>query len=975
MSYLMIEMLFSVVMGWQSASAQPKAQVVTPPARVTGAVVNPVQFLHVASVQMRSSRSLAVNLARVKKYLQQCAAAGVQVAVFPECSLTGYFEDEFMRRITTEQIADALRQIGDACQKNGIYAVIGTPYWEGDKLYNSAVVLSPAGQVLERYHKIQLAERWPTGGDHLSVFKVDGVACSIMICHDERYPELVRLPVLAGARVIFYLSHESGLRAENKISPYRAQIQARAVENTVYVVHANAPANPDASGSHGQSRIIAPDGNLIREGSTFGEEVLTARLDLTKATAENAKGSIERGLFRDLYSDGVKQVRMLETSAPHTAEPGLAALLGRRIISPQLTQMELRNFAEARTPRVPQVRNKADWDKHAQHLRDALLDQVVFRGQAKAWRDAALKVEWLETIPGGPGYRIKKLRYEALPGVWIPALLYEPDKLDGKLPVVLNVNGHDPKGKAADYKQLRCINLAKRGMLALNLEWLGMGQLRTGNWEHYRMNQIDLCGSSGLAAFYLGMKRGLDVLLALGHADPERVAVTGLSGGGWQTIWLSALDTRVKLANPVAGFASFRTEAWAMNLGDSEQSPCDLATLADYTHLTALLAPRPTLLTYNARDDCCFVAAHALPPLLDAAAPFFRLYGKEAFLRTHVNHDPGTHNYERENREAFYRMVGDHFYAGAREFIAKEIPSSGEVKNPEELFVKLPADNDDFHTLAVALSRHLPRQPALPGAMAEARQWQQTQRSRLREIVRAKSYQVSALKAGSEVTGEVRATYWWLRMENAWTVPAVELVRGGRATAAKGTTILVADEGRRAATAAAERLLAAGQRVLAIDPYHFGESKLEAQAAPFALLVAAVGDRPLGIQASQVVACARRSLAEHPGNPPSIVALGPRASTVALVAAALEDKAISQLELHDCLGSLKEVIEQNRGADEMPEMFCFGLLEAFDIKHLAALAAPRPVVFMNASSRVQAEMKGLNAWYAALGRTFEPVRN
>ena len=42
----------------------------------------------------------------------------------------------------------------------------------------------------------------------------------------------------------------------------------------------------------------------------------------------------------------------------------------------------------------------------------------------------------LETIDGGPGYRIKKLRYEALPGLWVPALLYEPTQLDGKVPVV-----------------------------------------------------------------------------------------------------------------------------------------------------------------------------------------------------------------------------------------------------------------------------------------------------------------------------------------------------------------------------------------------------------------------------------------------------------------------------------------------------------------------------------------------------------
>jgi len=52
----------------------------------------------------------------------------------------------------------------------------------------------------------------------------------------------------------------------------------------------------------------------------------------------------------------------------------------------------------------------------------------------------------------------------------VPALLYEPTNLSGRVPVVLNVNGHDGSGKVAAYKQARCINQAKRGMLALNDE-------------------------------------------------------------------------------------------------------------------------------------------------------------------------------------------------------------------------------------------------------------------------------------------------------------------------------------------------------------------------------------------------------------------------------------------------------------------------------------------------------------------------
>jgi predicted amidohydrolase len=216
--------------------------------------------LRVAAVQMRSSRDLDKNLDQIRGHLRCLAEAGVQVAVFPECALTGYFED-VVTTLSTERPAEAERRVAGACRETGIYAVVGTPHRDGDKLYNSAVVINPSGKVIERYHKIQLAEPWPSSGDHLSVFRADGVPCSVIICHDERYPELVRLPVLAGARVIFYLSHESGIRQEQKLGPYRAQIQARAVENTVYVVQANAPANDDLSGSHGQSRVVAPDGN------------------------------------------------------------------------------------------------------------------------------------------------------------------------------------------------------------------------------------------------------------------------------------------------------------------------------------------------------------------------------------------------------------------------------------------------------------------------------------------------------------------------------------------------------------------------------------------------------------------------------------------------------------------------------------------------------------------------------------------
>ncbi len=659
-----------------------------------------------------------------------------------------------------------------------------------------------------------------------------------------------------------------------------------------------------------------------------------------------------------------------------TAIPAMAAeksaveeALARDVIGPRQALLDLQDHLEPRIPRVPAAATAEEWERHARRIRTDVLEKVVFRGAAKAWRDAKVGVKWFDAIPGGPGYRIRKLRYEALPGLWIPALLYEPDKRPEKTPVALAVNGHDANGKAAPYKQIRCINLAKRGMLVLNVEWLGMGQLRAPGYTHYRMNQLDLCGTSGLSPFYLAMSRALDVLLALPGADRERVCVSGLSGGGWQTIFISSLDPRVTLANPVAGYSSFqvRVRDHYKDLGDSEQTPCDLATVADYKHLTALRAPRPTLLTYNAKDDCCFEAGYALPPLLDAARPVFRLYGKEKALRSHVNHDPGTHNYEKDNRQAFYRMLGDFFFAKDPKYSAEEIPSDKEVKTKEELEVELPAPNADFNTLARALAKDLPRSSALPTDREGALRWQTALRERVRQVVKAKDFPAEATRVGGTEKDGLKATFWKLRLGGAWTVPVVELVRGEP----KATAILLNDAGRKADPVNAERLLAAGNRVLAVDLFYFGEAKLPVKDFLFALLLSAVGDRPLGVQASQLAAVAR--WAKGKGGPVTVVAVGPRLSTVALVAGALEEKAVGGLELQGAIGSLKEVIEQNRSVDQMPEMFCFGLLEAADVKQLAALVAPRPLRLPGASARAKKELGDLKAWYATLGREFNPV--
>jgi hypothetical protein len=110
--------------------------------------------------------------------------------------------------------------------------------------------------------------------------------------------------------------------------------------------------------------------------------------------------------------------------------------------------------------------------------------------------------------------------------------------------------------------------------------------------------------------------------------------------------------------------------------------------------------------------------------------------------------------------------------------------------------------------------------------------------------------------------------------------------------------------------------------------------------------VSAVGDRPLGLQASQVAAVTRWLRNRFPSESVSLCAFGPRSSTVVLVAAGLEEKSVSRLELHDAFPSLKAVIEQNYSFEQMPEMFCFGLLKSFDMEQLKPLAATELVAQM-----------------------------
>jgi hypothetical protein len=451
--------------------------------------------------------------------------------------------------------------------------------------------------------------------------------------------------------------------------------------------------------------------------------------------------------------------------------------------------------------------------------------------------------------------------------------------------------------------------------LAFNYEWYQKGQMNASGYSHARINQLDLVGTSGVATHFLAQQHLLDVALKHPNADPARVAVTGLSGGGWQTIMLSSLDPRVKLAMPVAGYSSFvtRTQFPAADLGDSEQTPVDLGKYADYTHLTAMLAPRPAMLTHNAFDNCCFRADYAIGPLLVAAQPVYTLFNQPGHLRYHPNFDQG-HNYGLDNRQTFYRFLGEFFFPNGG-LTDEEAPA--DLRKPEDLRMPLPEPNEDFHTLAVKLADSLPR-PDSENATA--------MRKKLRDVTRWTDYHVTALPG------------WKLSMNGNWTVPAQEFAPDNP----EGTTLVLGDQGKAKLAAEIRQLMDKRQRVIAIGPLYFGECRIETRNYLYMLLISSLGERPLGVQAGQVAAVARWVRQKY-GAPAAVESFGPRTSLIALVAAGVETGAIRELKMHQPLSSVKEPIDKDMEITAAPELFCFGLAEHFDMQRLKALVAPRAV--------------------------------
>ena len=284
-------------------------------------------IFHVATANVAIGRNIPYIVEHIETLLNSVSnneKSPVDILVLPEMCIPGYSEKSIIDSSQSE-IEEALDKIQEACKRYRIGCVLGIPRFHDDqRVYNSACLIDRYGRIIGYQDKMQLVpadKNWGNWqyGEVCNVFHVDSIPVGIIICHDKRFPELARLLVLGGARILFYISCEqwhddqsllmkreprwSKEKLINEVGVYRAQIQARAVENNVWVVKSNVAKDH----SHGHSCIVNPYGQIMVE-SGFDEDMVMFELDVSNANAAYAlKSQLDEYSMCDWWKEGVER--------------------------------------------------------------------------------------------------------------------------------------------------------------------------------------------------------------------------------------------------------------------------------------------------------------------------------------------------------------------------------------------------------------------------------------------------------------------------------------------------------------------------------------------------------------------------------------------------------------------------------------------------------------------------------------------
>lgn len=252
-------------------------------------VMTTPKTLQISCVQMHWGRSLEFNLKRTLHYIRAAAEEGSRLVLFPEANLTSYFFP-YVVSLKPAVVQKALAEVCQATHEAGLWCIAGTIRKTPNRFLNLAHVISPSGDVVYEYAKVHMAGRdekkFCRGGNKLSLFEIDGIPSTLVVCRDGRHPELYRLPAMAGAQILFHPSCSSDeIEAVAwKRTSGRAQLPVGPNSRIFHCVANTVGQSPDGKQtSSGMSFIREPSGLPLAEAGFYQEEMITAVLDLDRA--------------------------------------------------------------------------------------------------------------------------------------------------------------------------------------------------------------------------------------------------------------------------------------------------------------------------------------------------------------------------------------------------------------------------------------------------------------------------------------------------------------------------------------------------------------------------------------------------------------------------------------------------------------------------------------------------------------------
>jgi hypothetical protein len=291
------------------------------------------------------------------------------------------------------------------------------------------------------------------------------------------------------------------------------------------------------------------------------------------------------------------------------------------------------------------------------------------------------------------GYRIEKIVFESFPGFYVTGCLYIPEKIKKNAPAVLNVIGHNQEAFRNPLYQVINYNLVKKGIIVFAIDPPGQGEhvqyydpsvkfsyAGYSVLEHcYFGNQCFLSGFNCARYFIWDGIRAIDYLLSRKEVDPQRIGVTGFSGGGTVTAYLGAYDDRVKVSVPCSWATASRRQLETKGGQDAEaEFYRGLNEGISLEDLLEVRAPKPTLLTFVSRDE--YLSLQGAREAYKETRKAYESFGKADNLM--MVEDDSKHWMTPKIRLAIYGFFMKHFNVAGD---PSEVEA--EILTPEELTV------------------------------------------------------------------------------------------------------------------------------------------------------------------------------------------------------------------------------------------------------------------------------------------------